>query len=72
MKEDKHVNFCFYRFAHRGVNHIDFSPCERYLVTISPRPNNLEAFIVWDVITGQKKRSFPLDQHSSQGPSYFK
>lgn len=60
------------RFAHRGVNYIDFSPGERYLVTISPRPNNFEAFIIWDVITGQKKRSFPLDQHLSQGPSYFK
>jgi len=62
----------FSRFAHRSVNYIDFSPTERYLVTISPRPNNPEAFIVWDIITGQKKRSFPLDQHVSQGPSYFK
>jgi uncharacterized protein with WD repeat len=64
--------FFFSRFAHRSVNYIDFSPTERYLVTISPRPNNPEAFIVWDIITGQKKRSFPLDQHVSQGPSYFK
>ncbi|CAF2492557.1 unnamed protein product [Rotaria sp. Silwood2] len=60
------------RFAHRGVNYIDFSPGERYLVTMSPRPNNPETFIVWDIVTGQKKRSFPLDQHFSQGPSYFK
>jgi len=67
------VIFCFcQRFAHRGVNYIDFSPNERYLITLSSRPNNPEAFIVWDVITGQKKRSFPLEQHYSQGPTYFK
>jgi uncharacterized protein with WD repeat len=54
------------------VNYIDFSPNERYLITLSSRPNNSEAFIVWDVITGQKKRSFPLEQHYSQGPTYFK
>ncbi len=54
------------------MNHIDFSPTERYLVTISASPNSPEAFIIWDIITGQKNRSFPLDQHLSQGPSYFK
>jgi translation initiation factor 3 subunit B len=54
------------------VNFIDFSPNERYLVTFSPRPNNPEAFIVWDIITGQKKRSFPSEQHLSQGSSNFK
>jgi len=60
------------RFAHRGVNYIDFSPNERYLITLSSRPNNPEAFIVWDVITGQKKRSFPFEQQYSTGSAYFK
>lgn len=60
------------RFAHRGVNYIDFSPNERYLITLSSRPNNSEAFIVWDVITGQKKRSFPFEQQTSPGSAYFK
>lgn len=60
------------RFAHRGVNYIDFSPNERYLITLSSRPSNSEAFIVWDVITGQKKRSFPFEQQYSTGSAYFK
>ena len=65
-------SFPSFSFSHLGVTHIDFSPNERYLVTVSARPSNTEAFIVWDTITGQKKRAFPLDQHSSHGPSYFK
>jgi uncharacterized protein with WD repeat len=59
-------------FTHRGVNYIDFSPNERYLITFSSRPNNPEAFIIWDVIKGERKRSFPFEQYNSQGPSYFK
>lgn len=49
------------RFSHSGVQLIDFSPCERYLVTFSPLPDNPEdpqAIIVWDIRTGLKKRGF--------------
>lgn len=49
------------KFEHQGVQHIDFSPCERYLVTFSnvvDDPNNPLHIIVWDVKTGENKRSF--------------
>ncbi|CAF1610975.1 unnamed protein product, partial [Didymodactylos carnosus] len=58
------------RFAHRGVNYIDFSPCERYLVTVSPAQRTDESVIIWDIITGQKLRWFPFDQQNPQWP-YF-
>eukprot|EP00961_Rhodomonas_salina_P078854 1060632-Rhodomonas_salina.2 len=48
---------------HNNVKNIDFSPCERYLVTSTwaDRPNDKEepeAVIIWDVRTGEKKRAF--------------
>ncbi|MGH0122312.1 UNVERIFIED_CONTAM: hypothetical protein FKN15_003103, partial [Acipenser sinensis] len=49
------------RFSHQGVQLIDFSPCERYLVTFSPlmdTKDDPQAIIIWDVLTGQKKRGF--------------
>lgn len=59
------------RFAHPGVNLVDFSPSERYLVTWSNRPIQVEEnhpvlsleedgqnYIVWDVETGKPLRSF--------------
>uniref|UniRef100_A0A8C7AFS2 Eukaryotic translation initiation factor 3 subunit B n=1 Tax=Neovison vison TaxID=452646 RepID=A0A8C7AFS2_NEOVI len=49
------------RFSHQGVQLIDFSPCERYLVTFSPlmdTPDDPQAIIIWDILTGQKKRGF--------------
>lgn len=50
------------RFQHRGVKLIDFSPCERFLVTWSNEMPNDEsdpqAIIVWDIKTGERKRSF--------------
>lgn len=64
------------RFAHPEVKLIDFSPFERYLVTWSPRPieaaNELRSLspfteedegnhvAVWDVISGQLLRTFPM------------
>ncbi|KAJ7372583.1 translation initiation factor eIF-3b like protein [Desmophyllum pertusum] len=59
------------RFSHPGVQLIDFSPCERYLVTFSPLPDNPDdpqvlfillfaccdlAIVIWDMRTGTKKR----------------
>ncbi|XP_076808792.1 eukaryotic translation initiation factor 3 subunit B-like [Clavelina lepadiformis] len=53
------------RFAHPGVQLIDFSPCERYLVTFSPMPepgnDEMQAVIIWEIFTGAKKRTFQAD-----------
>ncbi|XP_055507092.1 eukaryotic translation initiation factor 3, subunit Ba [Leucoraja erinacea] len=49
------------RFSHQGVQLIDFSPCERYMVSFSPlmdTKDDPQAIIIWDVLTGQKKRGF--------------
>lgn len=69
------------KFAHPGVQYIDFSPCERYLVTLSPvveDPHNPQNIIVWDIRSEAKKRTFirgtaeewPILKWSSDG-SYF-
>jgi len=56
------------KFGHQGVQYIEFSPCEQYLVTFSPTadPKSEEpiAVVVWDARTGVKKRAF----HSEQPP----
>jgi translation initiation factor 3 subunit B len=68
------------RFAHTGVNLVDFSPDESYVVTWSHRPITVEEghpvlsidddgknYIVWDVATGKPIRSFvTLDIPSDQ------
>jgi translation initiation factor 3 subunit B len=50
------------RFAHVNAEFIDFSPCERYLVTFSPKTerfyDNPEVLIIWEIRTGAKKRTF--------------
>ncbi|XP_070581351.1 eukaryotic translation initiation factor 3 subunit B-like [Ptychodera flava] len=49
------------RFNHPGVQLIDFSPCERYMVTFSPlvdTKDDPQAIIIWDIYTGSKKRGF--------------
>ena len=47
------------RFSHPGVQFIDFSPCEKYLVTFSPLADSRatdepQAIIIWDVLSGAK------------------
>jgi translation initiation factor 3 subunit B len=68
------------RFAHTGVNLVDFSPNESYVVTWSHRSITVEEghpvlsidddgknYIVWDVATGKPLRSFvTLDIPSNQ------
>lgn len=52
------------RFAHEGVTLIDFSPSENFLITFSPNLASLDdpnAFIIWDIRTGAKKRFFHAD-----------
>lgn len=59
------------RFAHPGVNLVDYSPDERYLTTWSHRPMQVDEghpvlsieedgknYIIWDVETGKPLRSF--------------
>lgn len=46
------------KLNHGGVKLIDFSPCERFLVTWSPESDEAQALIVWDTATGQKLRAF--------------
>ena len=63
------------RFSHPGVQFIDFSPCEKYLVTFSPLADSRatdepQAIIIWDVLSGAKKRAFNADK--SQALPIFK
>ncbi|KAF1980889.1 translation initiation factor eIF-3b [Aulographum hederae CBS 113979] len=59
------------RFAHPGVNLVDFSPKEKYITTWSHRPITVEEgnpvltpeedgknYIIWDIETGKPLRSF--------------
>jgi len=61
------------RFPHQGVKFVDFSPCERFLVTASPQlqendnPKDPQCIIVWDSRTGKKLRGF-LGANTSQWP----
>jgi translation initiation factor 3 subunit B len=51
----------YQKFHHPGVKLIDFSPCEKYVVTYSQQAEQEskdQAIIIWDVITGQKMRAF--------------
>ncbi|XP_031556262.1 eukaryotic translation initiation factor 3 subunit B-like [Actinia tenebrosa] len=60
------------RFSHPGVQLIDFSPCERYLVSFSPIPSSSEdpsGIIIWDIRTGLKRRGF-LSGDTSQWPAF--
>ena len=54
----------FARFAHNGVQLIDFSPSEHYLVTCNPNRAGVDdqALIIWCVRSGQKKRSFTCER----------
>lgn len=60
------------RFPHPGVKLIDFSPCEKYLVTASPQyqdndnPNDPQCIIIWNVRTGEKLRGFQATQPIGQ------
>ncbi|RWS15335.1 Eukaryotic translation initiation factor 3 subunit B-like protein [Dinothrombium tinctorium] len=63
----------FNRFAHEGVSLIDFSPCEKYLVTFSPQlaaTDDPQAIIVWDVRTAVKRRSFHADHEHIVWPIF--
>lgn len=70
-----------HRFPHHGVNFLDFSPFETYLVTLSPVPieasanpspanpfteeDNGHHIAIWEVATGNLLRTFPMVQEST-------
>lgn len=62
------------RFEHNNVTLIDFSPCENYLVTFNGTEperddkRNPRALVVWDILTGKKKRGFIGPPRSMIGP----
>nr|CAG4648511.1 EOG090X01UY [Polyphemus pediculus] len=62
------------KFDHPGAQFVDFSPCEKYLISFSPladpRAEEPQAIIIFDVLTGLKKRAFHADR--SQALPIFK
>lgn len=64
----------FMRFSHVGVQLIDFSPCEKFLVTCNPNRAGIDdqALIIWCVRSGQKKRSFTCERSMSLSWPYFR
>ncbi len=64
----------FMRFSHVSVQLIDFSPCEKYLVTCNPNRAGVDdqALIIWCVRSGQKKRSFTCERSMSLAWPYFR
>lgn len=64
----------FMRFAHVGVQLIDFSPCEKFLVTCNPNRAGIDdqALIIWCVRSGQKRRSFTCERSMNLSWPYFR
>jgi len=66
----------FARFLHPGVKLVEFSPCERYLVTASPQfqdndnPKDPQCIIVWDIRTQRKLRGFTSGKNTSTWPVF--
>lgn len=52
------------KFPHPGTQFVDFSPCENYVVTYAPTPAG-QKIIIWDIRSGQEKRSFVSDGQTS-------
>lgn len=64
----------FMRFSHVGVQLIDFSPCEKFLVTCNPSRAGIDdqALIIWCVRSGQMKRSFTCERSMNLSWPYFR
>ncbi|CAN8063780.1 unnamed protein product [Agarophyton chilense] len=62
------------RFEHSNVSLVHFSPCEKYLITFNGTEperddkRNPRAILIWDVLTGKKKRGFLGPPRSMIGP----
>lgn len=62
------------RFKHEGVDTVDFSPCERYVVTyrlgeaVAGQMSSVrDVMNVWDVRSGEKLREFPYVSPLDEG-----
>jgi translation initiation factor 3 subunit B len=58
------------RFGHKFVKSVSFSPCERFVVTavdLHKCGSDPSAIIVWDIKSGDKKRSFPIAAPAEPG-----
>jgi len=64
----------FMRFSHVGVQLIDFSPCEKFLVTCNPNRAGVDdqALVIWCVRSGQRKRSFTCERSMNLSWPYFR
>lgn len=64
----------FMRFSHHGVQLIDFSPCENYLVTCNPNRAGIDdqALVIWCVRSGQQMRSFTCERTMNLSWPHFK
>uniref|UniRef100_A0A7S1TCY0 Eukaryotic translation initiation factor 3 subunit B n=1 Tax=Compsopogon caeruleus TaxID=31354 RepID=A0A7S1TCY0_9RHOD len=67
----------FMRFPHENVKNLDFSPCERFLITsneLDPKKDNGKeptGIVVWEVATGKKLRGFQLlSAESTDWPAF--
>lgn len=62
------------RFEHQNVTQAAFSPCEKYLVTFNATDperddkRNPRALVIWDVLTGRRKRGFLGPPRQLLGP----
>ncbi len=52
------------RFAHKEVQHIEFSPNEKFLVTWNGKDDGRDprSLIVWDIATGREMRAFKVNK----------
>jgi len=59
------------RFAHKQVQHLAFSPSEKYLVTWNGKDDNKDprALIVWDIATGCEMRAFKVSKQANGEPA---
>mmetsp|Transcript_8211 Transcript_8211/g.14925 ORF Transcript_8211/g.14925 Transcript_8211/m.14925 type:complete len:710 (-) Transcript_8211:33-2162(-) len=48
------------RFAHADVDHVSFSPNEGYIMTVSNKPDAVDAVKIHDIKTGKMIRAFKL------------
>lgn len=62
------------RFEHVNVSLLDFSPCENYLITFNGTEperddkRNPRALVIWDILTGRRKRGFTGPPRTMLGP----
>jgi len=64
---------CLKEFPHQSVEHVAFSPDERFLITLSTslasvdNENDPQGIIIWETVTQAKRRSFPVHYHLKNG-----